>query len=70
MPLYEYRCGHCQTAFDDLVRMGTPDEDVECPTCGKHEAKRLLSVFSGRTSGTAGESAGASSSSCGTSGFT
>ena len=70
MPLYEYHCDHCEADFDDLVRMGTPDKDVECPECGKHEARRLLSVFSGRTGGAAGTSSGGNSSSCGPSGFT
>jgi putative FmdB family regulatory protein len=70
MPLYEYHCDHCQTEFDDLVRIGTPDEDIECPSCGRREARRLLSVFSSRASGGAGTSPSGNASSCGPSGFT
>jgi putative FmdB family regulatory protein len=70
MPLYEYHCDHCQTDFDDLVRMGTPDQEIECPSCGRHEARRLLSVFSGRSRGAAGASTSSDPSSCGSSGFT
>ncbi len=69
MPLYEYHCEHCDTDFDELVRLGTPDEEVECPSCGRHEAKRQLSVFSSMHCG--GSKAGSSAmGSCGSSGFT
>jgi len=69
MPVYEYFCKACETDFDDLVRMGTPDEEIECPRCGKHEAKRLLSVFSSGGSASEGTGATSSSASCGHSGF-
>lgn len=68
MPVYEYHCRACETDFDDLVRMGTPDEEIECPRCGKHEAKRLLSVFSSSGGGSDGGGL-TSSASCGHSGF-
>ncbi len=50
MPIYEYRCRSCGKQFEDLVRMGTPEEEIECPNCHEHHAQRLLSIFSGQTS--------------------
>lgn len=49
MPIYEYRCDSCETEFEDLVRLGTPDEEIECPSCGRHDCKRLLSLFASRS---------------------
>ena len=66
MPIYEYRCQSCETEFEDLVRLGTPDEDIECPSCGEHNATRLLSVFANQSKGPA---VATGSSSCGPSGF-
>jgi len=58
MPLYEYHCENCETEFEELVSLGTPEEDIACPACGQHRARRLLSVFCGQTRG--GDSAAAS----------
>lgn len=69
MPIYEYRCESCEEEFEDLVRMSTPDEEIECPSCGAHRAKRLLSLTSSH-SGTPGVAARATArSGCGSSGF-
>jgi putative FmdB family regulatory protein len=69
MPIYEYRCQSCETEFEDLVRLGTPDEEIECPSCGEHHAKRLLSLTSNH-SGTPGVAARTPArSSCGSGGF-
>jgi len=45
MPLYEYHCTHCESDFEDLVRIGTPDEQVTCPACGAR-AKRCCRCLS------------------------
>lgn len=67
MPLYEYRCERCDEHFEELVRIDTPDEEVECPTCGEHEAKRKVSVIGAIGGMSAG---GGGGSSCGgSSGF-
>ncbi len=63
MPIYEYRCRSCGAAFSDLVRMGTPPEEVRCPHCEEYRAERLFSAFA--TSGTASSSASSSGASCG-----
>jgi putative FmdB family regulatory protein len=44
MPLFEYRCTTCDTAFEKLTRRETADS-VACPTCGGTNARRLISVF-------------------------
>lgn len=43
MPLYEYRCGACQTRFERIV-MGR--SRVSCPECESRDVVKLLSVFS------------------------
>jgi putative FmdB family regulatory protein len=43
MPIYEYRCEECETAFEKLVRAFR--ESVSCPECGSAAVERLLSTF-------------------------
>jgi putative FmdB family regulatory protein len=45
VPLYEYRCGECDAAFESLVPAARADE-VACAHCEAPRARRLLSVFS------------------------
>jgi len=66
MPIYEYRCETCAHEYEDLVRVGTKDEDVACPKCGDHTSERRVSVFA--TTSTSA-SPGYAAPSCGTSGF-
>ena len=42
MPIYEFRCGACETRFELLADAGT--ETAECPQCGAAGAERLLSA--------------------------
>ncbi len=68
MPIYEYRCAHCQRIFQKLQRIGADSSEVRCPHCGASEVDRQLSTFaSASTSGGAASSAGAG---CGGGGFT
>jgi putative FmdB family regulatory protein len=56
MPLYEYRCSHCDKPFEKYAR--TFNDPAECPVCGTAEVTRLLSTFavsSGGHSAAAGE---------------
>jgi putative FmdB family regulatory protein len=49
MPIYEYRCRDCETAFEVFVR---GDGTVTCPNCTSSSVVKLLSVpfvSSGRT---------------------
>ncbi len=45
MPIYEYRCKKCQNKFEELVGLGTRDEDMACPRCGSGSVERAFSVF-------------------------
>jgi putative FmdB family regulatory protein len=62
MPLYEYRCTHCDRPFEKYAR--TFNEAPECPSCGGSDLTRLLSTFAVSTSG-GGSNAAASVSSGG-----
>ena len=71
MPMYDYRCKNCDEVFEELVfTSDTPDEEIECPKCGKNKSERLLSAPMISTGGSL--SSGYSpnvSSGCGSSGF-
>jgi putative FmdB family regulatory protein len=44
MPIYEYRCEECAKRSSVLVAsFSSPDPD--CPHCGKHSLRRLVSTF-------------------------
>src|SRR5690606_1601419 len=47
MPWYEHECTECGYEWEDLYGVNT-DPPTECPKCGKHSAKRLISVTYGR----------------------
>ncbi|GAC1357490.1 MAG: hypothetical protein NVSMB38_39900 [Ktedonobacteraceae bacterium] len=47
MPLYDYHCPHCRTAFEQLVSYHKADE-VTCPSCGHAYARRHLSKIAAR----------------------
>lgn len=51
MPIFEYTCEDCGTAFEKLVRRAQ-DNGVACPSCGHAHVKQELSTFAARaTSG-------------------
>ena len=68
MPLYEYTCRECGHAFEVLQRMGERGEELRCPACGEIGADRQLSTFAGHAS--SGGSVSATTSACGSGGFT
>jgi len=43
MPIYEYICDDCQTAFEKLVR--NVREPVICPSCHGESVEKQLSTF-------------------------
>lgn len=51
MPIFEYTCEDCGTAFEKLVRR-TAAEAVECPSCGHDQVKQELSTFAAHGAGT------------------
>lgn len=42
MPIYEYRCKSCDTAYDQLRSIATMDDARACPECGSDETERRL----------------------------
>lgn len=40
--MFEFECLECAEQFERLVR--TADAPVECPSCGKSNARRLISL--------------------------
>jgi putative FmdB family regulatory protein len=49
MPIYEFRCEHCQHEFETLV-LGR--EAITCPDCESDKLTRLLSTFSHKSGDT------------------
>jgi putative FmdB family regulatory protein len=44
MPIYEYRCGECESRFEKLVRSaGDEPAGLACPHCGSDDVRRLIS---------------------------
>ena len=64
MPIYEYWCPECRSAFEKLRPMQSNDSEVVCPRCGS-KVKKMLSVVAaiGRSSGD--ESYASSGGGCG-----
>jgi putative FmdB family regulatory protein len=50
MPIFEYHCQSCGQVFERFTQR-TRTEPPACPACGKPEVERVLSAFTGRTSG-------------------
>ncbi len=50
MPIYEYTCKTCGTAFEQLIR---GDEKAQCPSCGKRQLQKKFSVPAAHTQGSA-----------------
>jgi putative FmdB family regulatory protein len=48
MPLYEYSCRDCESAFELLVR---GSETLHCPECDSENLDKLLSVPAAHTAG-------------------
>jgi putative FmdB family regulatory protein len=47
MPIFEYTCEDCGTAFEKLVR-GSSENGVACPSCGEHHVTKQWSTFAAR----------------------
>ncbi len=43
MPIYDYQCQSCGHTFDVLQRL-SEDPLKECPKCGEHQLKKLIST--------------------------
>jgi putative FmdB family regulatory protein len=62
MPIYEYLCAGCSSAFEELVSASDQDA-VRCPGCGSGTVTRLLSSFA--TARPVGASVGGGGGCCG-----
>ncbi len=60
MPLYEFSCTECDSAFEELVRSAAATAKVRCPTCGSDQVRRKVSTFASKVSGSSSASAAAS----------
>jgi putative FmdB family regulatory protein len=54
MPLFEYRCQGCGRVFEVFTQRRELGAAPTCPACGKTEAERVLSSFSGKVGDTGG----------------
>ncbi|MBC8234419.1 zinc ribbon domain-containing protein [bacterium] len=45
MPLFEFRCKQCNTAFEELCFSNQDVEKTICPECHSNNVTKLLSVF-------------------------
>lgn len=64
MPLYEYRCGHCNLSFEKYAR--TFNDRPDCPGCGRSDPARQFSTFAVSTGGGSGSASSfATSGGCG-----
>lgn len=69
MPIYEFRCRECQKVFETLCFSTDSGTDVTCPSCGSHDAQKILSTFCSKNSEAAAGTSPASSSCGSTGGF-
>lgn len=65
MPIFEYTCSDCQTAFD-ILHKGAEDKDiVVCPECHSRNAVKKFSAFSASVSSASPSAPPCESGSCG-----
>ncbi len=62
MPLYEFDCSECGTAFERLVRRADAVSEVVCPVCGSAKVNEKVSAFASISKGA--NATTSSSSSC------
>ena len=69
MPLYEYVCINCGTAFEQFVRSASAQEAVACPKCASALVNKQFSTFGTKgAGGFSGSSSAAGDASCSTGG--
>jgi len=63
MPIYEFKCGKCNTEFS--VLMGYSDPVPPCPNCGNPQVVKKMSMFASVSSNPAStKSIGGGCSTC------
>jgi len=64
MPIFDYQCASCGKTYDIFHKVREVIDDIECPHCGSHEYRKLMSVPAA-FSETSGSSASSDSSAAG-----
>jgi putative FmdB family regulatory protein len=49
MPLYDFQCKTCGSAFEELVRGSLDQADLACPRCESPEIVREISLIAPRS---------------------
>ncbi|MGB4594691.1 MAG: zinc ribbon domain-containing protein [Anaerolineaceae bacterium] len=44
MPIYEYKCEHCQDQFEAIRKMIEADEPIACPSCHHLSSSRMITA--------------------------
>jgi putative FmdB family regulatory protein len=45
MPIYEFECTKCTHAYERVMKIDEPYDDLECPSCGATKPKKLVTAF-------------------------
>lgn len=53
MPIYEYECQSCGEKFELRRGINDNDSEIKCPKCGVKKPRRIFSMFSTGSSGSA-----------------
>ncbi|HPG37887.1 MAG TPA: zinc ribbon domain-containing protein [bacterium] len=70
MPIYEYKCAHCNHIFEEFQKSGETGANLKCPACGATAPEKMFSSFAASGLGhTASGSGSSSGHSCGSGGF-
>jgi putative FmdB family regulatory protein len=56
MPIYEYACGECRKAFEELVLRRSDEHEVRCPGCRGRRVTRQMSRPAAARTGPSGGS--------------
>lgn len=64
MPIYEFRCQHCDHRFQKLCSLGEKGENITCPSCKATNPKRVMSGFTLNNPGALAGSRGGSCHGC------
>jgi putative FmdB family regulatory protein len=65
MPLYEFACVACDSKFERLLSFqAATTAGAACPSCGRGEARRLVSTFAALSKSGTGESRSVAGAGC------
>lgn len=64
MPIFEYRCGDCNSKYEVLVKSASSAAEVSCPKCHSVNSTKLFSTFAAQPNGSS-DMGGCSDGSCG-----